>query len=286
VIGLLRAGDDIGLREFLKEQRRALERLAEPAIIERQSQTGDDALVEFAELMTPLLERYLAVSFPLIERDSSLWDEQVRALAELAGKSYFQGGYTMWIEMPRWLGWWLANLRRLRNGRRQASRRPHPPRDERRPLQRDARAADPGESTVRIGEAVMQRLVQGTTYIYPFFEQLLRTFRESESLGERYPEFAGSNEHLLEALNDFNFLATLYAGAHGERVIGTWTIYSEGGLTLSQRLRESAAYRARVAEQALGVAVEELEAHGQEWLGRAWSQPGYRHSDAHLRFEN
>jgi SIR2-like domain len=70
VISLLRVGDDIGLRELLKVQRRALEHEAEPAILDRQNQNTYDALAEFAELMTPLLERYLAVSFPLIEHDS------------------------------------------------------------------------------------------------------------------------------------------------------------------------------------------------------------------------
>jgi hypothetical protein len=126
--------------------------------------------------------------------------------------------------------------------------------------------------------------MQGTERPRPFFEQLVRALKEGDFLRERYPEFAGSNARLLTALNDFNFLATLYAGAHNTRIIGTWTIYDEGGLKLSERLRESAAFRARVAEQALGVSVEELEAHGHEWLSHAYSHPGYRHSDAHLQF--
>jgi hypothetical protein len=113
----------------------------------------------------------------------------------------------------------------------------------------------------------------------------VRTLSASNFLRERYPEFATSRERATNAVNDFNFLATFYAGAHDTHVIGSWTTYYEGGVELSRRLRESAGYRARVAEQALGLPVDDLEAHGQEWLASAWSQPGYHNSEAHLQFD-
>jgi hypothetical protein len=287
VLALLRAGDAIGLRELLKNERRAIERAAEPAILERQSQNSSDALVSFAELMAPLLERYLAASFPLIEHDSPLWDEQVRSLAELTGKSYFDSGYVMWIQMPRWLGWWLANacggfavaVDNLRAVRALLEANVDRYRE-------TLGTLIPGESTARVGESVMRALVPGTNYKVPYFEQLLLALAGSEFFRERYPEFAGSGERVLTALNDFNFLATLYAGAHESHLVGTWTIYNEGGLKLSQRLRENVAFRARVAEQALDVSVEELGAQGQDWLEAAYSQAGYRRSDAHLRLDD
>jgi hypothetical protein len=283
VINLLRHGDDVGLRELMKRLRREIEEIGRTAILARRNSTDRADLVSFAAEMQPALERYLAVLLPLVEHRSPFLEDEIGALALLGSRRHFDSGLTIWIEMPQWFAWLIANIvggfaviaenleavRLLLTTEMPGERAP-------------LGEFWPGSSGHEVGVSVMQVLEPSQNYYLPSFEHATRLVADSDFLKERYPEFAGTKKRVVDAMNAFSFLATLHAALNQRQVLASWAIYGDGAEEYARQIRESATYRARVAA-ALDTTDETLANEGNELLARGViAVRGYRASDAYL----
>lgn len=284
VVNLLRRSDDVGLRELLKRVRRVLREVLRNCVLERRNSSSRADLVSFADELTPIIERYLAAVFPLIEHRSELWDEEVTAIATLATERLFDSGLVHWIEMPAGIAWYLANAAggfalAVENYAAAGKLLGAPIDDKGETLG----TRIPGSSGVELGQSVMQSREPSQKYYAPYFEFLVRMLTDSDFVRQRYPELAASKERSIKALNDFNVLATIYAAARRRQVSGTWTMYSQGGEEFTRRLRTNRALRARVAADALGMTLDDFEERAHTLLSQgAYTPAHYNGSDANL----
>jgi hypothetical protein len=279
VIALLRSGDDVGLRELLKIERRAIMTAAQAGALERQGSVQYADLASLGEELAPLIERYLASVFPLIEHRSALWAEEVQAVAVLAGKRLLESGLVHWIELPGWIGWYIAYAAggfafAVDNVEAcapifQAS----VPTDRRR--QETLGTMKAGESGVEMGRGSMLVLEPQGQFRSPHFEHLVRMLAASDFLRSRYPEYAGDRDRVLDNLTGYNVLATLFAAREGTMVEGNWTTYGRGGETALVRLANDQGFRVRVAE-VIGMDADDLERNAPSLLDAgSWKPGGY-----------
>jgi hypothetical protein len=139
----------------------------------------------------------------------------------------------------------------------------------------------PGESGVAVGRGMIES-ESNPPHLVPYHEYALKYLGELDWLRDRYGEIAADARTIRQALDDFNFLATLAAAKAGQRVVGTWTMHHDGGEALARRIRTNDSLRSQVAD-AIGASAEEIAAEGNELLQRgAYAPAGYIVSSARL----
>jgi hypothetical protein len=286
VFNLLREDDLVGLREVLRQERRGLEESVRSAVGEQHGNVTYGDVAEFWRDASPSFERVLASTIPLIEHRGSLWSEQLRWMSRYADTRLSDSGLVIWVEMPRWCGWLFANAcgayatlgDRFDVIATLVTTAGPVVSSEGVPLG----LVWPGEGGGAVGQGMMAELEpNGPRYYVPYHEYAIRFLSAMDWLGERYPEFAGSRGKLVGAFDDFNFLSSLAAAKAGSRVVGTWTMRSDGAAELSRRIRGSDALRREVAVS-VGATEEELASRGDGFLRAGANAPGPWFSDATL----
>jgi NAD-dependent SIR2 family protein deacetylase len=271
MVTLLRARDEVGLREKLKEEWRAFNRrvaaVVEPRIQLQQVTTEDGSAID-AELM-PGLERMLAALLPLLEHRSPLFAEQGAQMARVVERAHRQSP-TIWPQLGQWAIWWMAQtigayamatgnyevvgqLLRMR-------------------IEQDKRGSVASMHPTKIGEAVVAEALKPSstqTWAAPEWQHLIERLGASGFLVERYPELI-DEPGVMRWLNDFNFLVS-YAALRADEsfVVGYWGMYYEGALALAKRLKDDPAFREEVSQASLGITGDEFVADARIRMARA-----------------
>jgi hypothetical protein len=207
-------------------------------------------------------------------------------MSRFADTRLFDSGLVIWVEMPRWCGWLFANAcgacatvddrfdvvaTLLTTAGPVVSSEGVP-----------LGLLWPGDGGAAVGTGMMAEVEpNGPRYYVPYHEYALRFLSAMQWLVQRYPEFAGSRGRLADAFDQFSFLSSLAAAKAGQRVVGTWTMRTDGAVELSRRIRRSEALRREVAA-AVGATEEELASQGDELLRTGAIAPGAWFSDATL----
>lgn len=115
LVGLLRADDQIGIRELLQAERRRFD----GGVIEALARAGNDmgTTIDGAKMtalegeLWRLVERRLATLVPLVEHDADRAVRELRPLAALAGRTVPTGSHRPeWVEATRWPAWLVVHV--------------------------------------------------------------------------------------------------------------------------------------------------------------------------------
>jgi hypothetical protein len=276
VVQLLRANDDVGLRERLNKEWRALEARIQTALEPRLALETADETLAFEREVLPGLERMLAALSPLIEHRSPLFAEQAARMIRLIERRH-ELAPRAWPLLWQWAGWWLAQVCgalavHLENFAAAAALFSSRLEDN-----KDASVASMGPT--KMGIALAERVLAESSsekWSAPEWEHLNETLGGSRLLRERYPELIDRPGGVTTSLNDFNLLTCFDAVRRGEPwVIGYFGMYHEGGRRLAQRLVRDAEFRGSVAAM-FGVEPHELPAEMRSTIQSTLSDPGKR----------
>jgi hypothetical protein len=271
MLALLRARDEIGLREKLKEEWRALnKRLAE--VVEPRVQlaqvTEEEGTAVEAELM-PGLERILAALLPLVDHRSPLLAEQGGQMARLIERAHRQAP-TSWPQLGQWAIWWIVQV----IGAYAVATRDYRVVGELLGvrIEQDKRGSVASMHPTKIGIAVVEQALKQSSaqkWSAPEWQHLIERLPASDFLAERYPELI-EEPGVTRWLNDFNFLVSYGAVRAGESfVVGYWGIYHEGGLALAKRLTDDPAFRDGLSRAVFNISGEEFAADARLRMAQA-----------------
>lgn len=275
MIAMLRAGDDIGVRELSRFERRAFE----DAVLETLREAGDHlGSSAEPELLKPVeralwaqVDRHLGSLLPLLEYRPQVLGEELTALATFTGRATpTRSPYAAWLDGPRW-SVWLVTL--ILGTAAVALNRPEvvvelwrrrAPYDDGRPLPaaRLRGGAELGAALLRARPAQATKAVE---IWYPAF-----AVYDSELLRMHYPEIMRGGDTpdavlgFLSRAGDFLWLCGALAGRDGVEVIRFWSA-SQVHPTLRTRLGDDAEL-ARAYAEVLDVDPGELTATLDAWI--------------------
>jgi len=275
VVTMLRANDDVGLRELLRFERRAFE----DSVIATLQQAGDELgssaepedLKPVESALWAQIDRRLGSLLPLMEHRPSALDEELAALRMFAGTATpTRSPYTAWLDGPRWPVWLVtlilgsAAVAFDRFDVVMAMWSQPAPYDNGRPLPvaRLGGAADLGTALLRARPAQASRAVE---IWYPAFavgdsELLTSHYREIMRGGDTPDTVLG----FLSRAGDFLWLCGALAGRDKIEVIRFWSA-SQVHPTLRARLKQDPRLIERLATE-LGVAPDDLLGTLDEWM--------------------
>jgi hypothetical protein len=276
-IAMLRAGDDIGMRELLRHEQRAFEQSVIGVLQEAGDRLGSsaetDALQPVESALWAAVDRRLGSLLPLVEYRPEALADELTALIALAGRATpTRAPYAAWLDGPRWPVWLvtlIAGTAAVALGHLQivvAMWERRAPYDDDRPLPaaRLGGGADLGTALLRSRGASASPPVE---LWYPAFAVF-----DSDLLREHYPEIMRAGETpdavlgFLSRAGDFLWLCGALAGRDGVRVIRFWSA-SQVHPTLPARLAADPGLASAYAG-ALGIGAEELVPTLREWHDR------------------
>lgn len=229
-IELRQRGDEIGLEELLRAERRTFAERCRALVAEVQEEAPGPSvdLDRFADLEAQLsaaLERRWATLFPLVQYGPCrLLHDEIRAIADLAGEDWRlgPGNYAEWMESPRWLAWSLAwaigvlacarrrfEVVRLLWSVRTSNGKPEPL-----PAIRLLAATNFARA--------LERARFGKELALGPFWHLAAILAKSDLCATHYPELGEVLERSLHQLANFSWLVTALAGRDEVQVIKWW----------------------------------------------------------------
>jgi hypothetical protein len=275
VVAMLRAGDDVGLRELLRFERRTFE----DSVLSTLQRAGDDlGSSADPEVLKPVeialwahVDRRLGSLLPLIEHRPGELDAELTALRMLAGRTApTRSPFSAWLDGPRWPVWLTTLILgsvAIAFDRFEvvlamwAQRAAH---DDWRPLpvMRLGGAADLGAALLRARPANASRAIE---LWYPAF-----AVSDSELLITHYPEVIRGGDTTDSALGflsragDFLWLCGALAGRDKIEVIRFWSS-SQVHPTLRARLEHDLRLVESLATK-LQVVADDLLATLDDWI--------------------
>jgi hypothetical protein len=276
VVTMLRAGDEIGLHELLRFERRAFEASVLQTLQRAGDELGSSAEPEHLKPIESALwsqvDRRLGSLLPLIEHQPAALDEEFASLLAFAARpTPTRSPYSAWVDGPRWPVWLVTLILgsvavafnrfevvvAMWNERASFdSGRPLP-------VVRLRGAAELGAALLRARPAhVVSPAVE---LWYPAF-----AVSDSELLGSHYCEVMQGGDAsdgalgFLSRAGDFLWLCGALAGRDDIEVIRFWSA-SQVHPTLRARLEHDQRLVERLAA-ALGVGATDLLALLDEWI--------------------
>lgn len=274
-VAMLRADDAIGLRELLRYERRAFDDGVLAALREAGDELGASAdperLRPVGEELWRLVDRRLASLLPLAEYRPEHLDEEIAALAGLAGRSTpTRSPYSAWVDGPRWPVWLVTvilgttSIALDRPDAALALWRQPAAYDEGRPLPA-ARLGGGAELGAALARARPAHVSAAVELWYPAFavfdSDLLRTYYEEIMRGGDTSDTALG---FLSRAGDFLWLCGALAGRDGVEMIRFWSA-SQVHPTLRSRLGSETVIATRLAA-GLGVDRADLVPTLDSWL--------------------
>jgi hypothetical protein len=261
VLTLVRAGDEIGLAEVMRRERREFaERMSSTVVDRRQEEPREQNLLEVHDQMLPIWERRLAGMLPVIAYAPDSFGREIRSLLDLLENRPLEGGYTAWSELLDWATWWIGYScgafalfqecwPALAAGLSAKFSNPN---------EREQHLVEPVRESIghNLGAFAMGRL-SDQRWLVPRWEHLTWSLSNCRVLQERWPEFLQGQNPALPALYNFDFLVSLRTGAEGGQPIAHWTMPHGGAVQIARRLRNDPRYRSTVSD-VLGIEPDEF----------------------------
>lgn len=272
LISALRREDSVAVGELMRTERRALETaLNEHTIGRESSERTPDAIRTFHDAVAPIMERRLLGLLPLVDYAPAQLAYELADLATITDRRPRPDGPVFWVRTPEWLWWWLGHAigaYALRAWRPAAMRALLETRtieyDESRPLLRGT----PGETVLEIGKVMVPPAGEGRYWPHPEWKYLSASLAASQALAARYPELVAGDDEPSRALGEWNFVLDLALGLRGEGSFGYWAISRGGAHDLARRLHLDRQRRGELAEDVLGLTLDDLDAQADEALAR------------------
>lgn len=261
VLTLVREGDQVGLGEVMRRERRVFaEGLAEVIEEHRGERPEESNLLAAHDAILPLLERRLGSLLPLIAYSPESFEREVRPLADLLESRVPADGFTAWPELANWAVWWLgyscgafALAEESWPALTALFQATFTTYNEKKRLLVEPVGESVGQE---LGGHVMARFSE-TKWKVARWQHLLWSLGQAAVIKERWPELLHGKELARDALCDFDFVLTVRHGTDGDRSLAHWSMYDGGGVKVARRLRRDARFKAAVAE-AIGVKPEEF----------------------------
>lgn len=261
VLALVRAGDQIGLAEVMRRERRQLAETMNAIVAEhRQERPEDELMLAVHDQILPAWERRLASLLPVIAYAPESFEREVRSFVDLLENRPIESGITAWRELSEWATWWLGYA----CGAFALFQESWPVLAALLPATfskwngTEIRLIDPLRENVghELGKLVMARL-SDTNWHSPRWEHLFWSLSNSPVLKEHWPEFLQGQDPRFAALGNFDFLVSIRMGLDGDAPIAYWSMSRRGAVPIARRLHGDSRYRTEVAK-VLGVKPDEL----------------------------
>ncbi len=267
MIEMLRAHDDVGMRELSRHEQRAFEERVVDVLQDAGDRFGSsadpEALRPVEQALWGSVDRRLGSLLPLIEYRPEVLGSELRELTAFAGRpTPTRAPYAAWVDGPRWPVWLITLIlgtTAITFDRPEVAvalwaRTASYDDDRPLPVARLGGGAELGGALLRARPATASAAIE---LWYPAFSVF-----DSDLLREHYPEImCGGNTPdavlgFLSRAGDFLWLCGALAGRDGIEVIRFWQA-SQVHPTLPQRLQIDRELRERYAA-ALGVETEGL----------------------------
>jgi hypothetical protein len=278
VVTMLRANDEVGLRELLRFERRAFEDSVFATLQQAGDELGSSAEPEDLRPVEAALwahvDRRLGSLLPLMEHRPTALDDELAALLTLAGTpTPTKSPYAPWLDGPRWPVWLVTLIlgsAAVAFGQFEvvmAMWRQRASYDKGRPLPvaRIGGAAELGAALLRARPTYVSQVSRAVEIWYPAFaawdSELLTThYREVMRGGDTPDAVLG----FLSRAGDFLWLCAALAGRDNIEVIRFWSA-SQVHPTLRARLAQDPRLVELLAS-ALGVSTDDLPVRLDEWV--------------------
>ena len=273
VLDALRRNDTVGLRELMREERRAFRATLRDEPLTRVHERPTEASIRAlgADLETALERRLLGLML-LIDYDTDQFNRELEDFARLLDERPAVDGYVFWLQLLEWAAWWLTHAlgaHALREWAPATTRTllstTYDDGNKRRPLA-DGGAPDVGRDIAKLVLVPPEGSSPG--WIAPEWEMLVRSLSNSRRLRELYPEMADA-ETVRGALGSWDFVLCLALGLRGKRSLGYWDIGGPATPRFARRLRQDDSLRERLASEMLEVPLHDLDTRASGALSRS-----------------
>jgi len=110
VLDALRRNDTVGLRELMREERRAFRATLRDEPLTRVHERPTEASIRaLAPDLETALERRLLGLMPLIDYDTDQFNRELEDFARLLDERPAVDGYVFWLQLLEWAAWWLTH---------------------------------------------------------------------------------------------------------------------------------------------------------------------------------
>ena len=277
VIALLRASDDIGIREFLRFERRMFDNGVLDSLRLAGDELGSSAeperLAPVEKELWGHVDRRLGSLLPVLEYRPDMLFEELRSLTALSARSpATRSPYSAWVDGTRWPVWLVTlilgtaavALRQMEAVRQLWLQRAPYDRNRPLPVARLGGAAELGAALTRARKAhVSSRAVELWYPAFAVFDSDLLRSHYTEIMEGEGAETDTSLGFLSKA-GDFLWLCGALAGRDGVEVIRFWSA-SQVHPTIRERLASDPELREQLAK-AVEVKPEELLAVLDRWM--------------------
>lgn len=268
VLAALRRDDYVAVGELMRAERRALEDgLYEATVGREREQVTEDHIRELHDVVAPLLERRLLGLLPLVDYLPERLDDELGHLAAMAERRPRADGNVFWIRAAEWPWWWLTHALGAYAVRAWRPRAMRALLDARAVVLGKGRAlagGRPGDTALNVGRVMCPPAREGYYWPHPEWQYLAASLGSSEALLARYPELVSGEGEPKRALGEWNFVLSLAHGLRGEGSIAYWAVSPGAAQDLARRLYLDRRLRRQVAEDVLGLNVEELDAQAAD----------------------
>ena len=268
VLTALLGQNPVRLRESLRQSHREFTAPIDAAIQGRHGERPtSEILGELEAIIRPRLEAFALDLLPLVDHAPDELGSQMERLADWAGREP-QSGYAAWGEVPRWSCWCLGQVIGTYSTRTrslgaigallQAQITTRYGGVE--PLIDGA----PGSFGGSLSEQQVEPPEGGRRWTAPEWEYIHQFLTASGALREAAPEILAKDGDPKRAMGDWNFVHCLGLGLREVRSAAYFSVSTGGASDLALRLHRDDALRGRLARDAYGIELSELDERAPE----------------------
>lgn len=281
VLAALRRDDRVAVGELMRAERRALEDALDEATVGRENeQLTESNIRELHDAVGPVLERRLLGLLPLVDYAPERLDDELSHLAAMAERRPRTDGLVFWIRAAEWPWWWLTHALgayAVRAWRTRAMRALLEAQAIEFGKGRPLAGGFAGETAIKVGKVMCPPASPGYQWPHPEWHYLATSLSSSEALASRYPELLSGQQEPKRALGDWNFVLALALGLRDEGSVAYWSVSPGAAQELARRLRLDRRLRRQLAEDVLGLSLEDLDAQAAEAL--RYSRVDFQYGD-------
>lgn len=284
VLEALLGQNPVRVRESLRQSHREFTASIDAAIQDRHGEPPtSEILSELEVIIRPRLEAFALDLLPLVDHAPAELGSQMERLGDWAGREP-QSGYAAWGEVPRWSCWCLGQV----IGTYATRTRSFGAIGALLQAQMTTRYGGveplidgvPGSFGVSLSEQEVDPPEGSHRWIAPEWEYIGQFLKTSGALREAAPEILAKDGDPKRAMGDWNFVHCLGLGLRETRSAAYFSLSTGGGRDLALRLHRDDALRGRLARDAYGIELSELDERAPEAFKHARGLGHFHDMDA------